>query len=168
MFKNKMVQYMRTRIISAFPGTGKTFYHLNHKDTTLDSDSSLFSWVYVNGIKQRNPEFPNNYINHIKENIGKYDFIFVSTHKEVRDALIHNCIYFYLVYPSCDDKEIYLNRYKKRNSPQSFIDLVSNNWLNWLMDVQSCVFGCRQIEMISGWTITDELDHMIRSESGES
>ena len=45
---------MRTRIISAFPGTGKSYYHSNHKDTTLDSDSSLFSWIYVDGIKQRN------------------------------------------------------------------------------------------------------------------
>lgn len=27
-------------------------------------------------IKERNPDFPNNYIEHIKENIGKVDYIF--------------------------------------------------------------------------------------------
>ena len=36
---------MKTRIISAFPGVGKTYYYNEHKETTLDSDSSNFSWV---------------------------------------------------------------------------------------------------------------------------
>ena len=36
---------MRTKIISAFPGTGKSVYHQKHKETTLDSDSSNFSWI---------------------------------------------------------------------------------------------------------------------------
>jgi len=58
---------MRTRIISAFPGTGKSFYHNTHKDTTLDSDSSNFSWL-ADDKTLRNPEFPYNYIKHIKEN----------------------------------------------------------------------------------------------------
>ena len=37
---------MKTKIISAFPGTGKSYYHKNHPNTTLDSDSSQFSWLY--------------------------------------------------------------------------------------------------------------------------
>ena len=36
---------MKTKIISAFPGTGKSYYHKNHPETTLDSDSSFFSWM---------------------------------------------------------------------------------------------------------------------------
>lgn len=40
---------MRTRIISAFPGTGKTYYHKMHPETTLDSDSSLFHWIEKDG-----------------------------------------------------------------------------------------------------------------------
>ena len=89
---------MRTRIISAFPGTGKTYYHKMNPETTLDSDSSNFSWLEAPaGGLVRNPEFPNNYIQHIKENIGKYEIIFVSSHEEVRKALIENCIFFYLL-----------------------------------------------------------------------
>lgn len=56
----------------------------------LDSDSSNFSWVKDengNNTKERNPEFPKNYIEHIKSNIGKVDVIFVSSHKVVREAL---------------------------------------------------------------------------------
>ena len=36
---------MSTKIISAFPGCGKTYFHNNNKNTTLDSDSSHFSWI---------------------------------------------------------------------------------------------------------------------------
>ena len=158
---------MRTKLISAFPGTGKSYYHANHKDTTLDSDSSMFSWVIVDGIKQRNPEFPTNYINHIKENIGKYDFIFVSSHKEVREALIDNCLFFHLIYPSYRDRELYLTRYKERNSSQSFIDLIDSNWFDWIEECEMCTYGCKQIKLVTGWTITDELNHMSRSDSAK-
>jgi hypothetical protein len=38
-------------------------------------------------IKYRNPDFPNNYIKHIQDNIDKVDYIFVSSHEVVRKAL---------------------------------------------------------------------------------
>ena len=56
-----------TIIVSAFPCCGKTYYFENKKDlVVLDSDSSNFSWIKDengNNTKERNPEFPNNYIN---------------------------------------------------------------------------------------------------------
>ena len=45
-----------------------------------------FERVRHEKIKERNPNFPNNYIEHIKENIGKVDYIFVSSHLVVRQA----------------------------------------------------------------------------------
>ena len=60
---------MKTKIISAFPGVGKTYFHERNKRISIDSDSSHFSWVKDengNNTKERNPEFQNNYINHIK------------------------------------------------------------------------------------------------------
>ena len=50
-------------------------------------------------VKRRNPDFPNNYIQHIKDNMGKVDFIFVSSHLQVRQALQDNNIPFCTVYP---------------------------------------------------------------------
>ena len=52
---------MKTKIISAFPGVGKTYYHERNKEISIDSDSSHFSWVKDsegNNTKERNPEFP--------------------------------------------------------------------------------------------------------------
>ena len=158
---------MKTKIISAFPGTGKSYYHKNHLETTLDSDSSQFSWLYdewgdkllgLDGKPMRNPQFPQNYIEHIKSNIGKYEYIFVSSHKEVREALVNNCLLFYLIYPDYDDKEIYIERYKQRGSSDNFIKLIENNWNNWIeeLDWQD---DCVLFKLPKNSNITEYLDY---------
>lgn len=158
---------MRTKIISAFPGTGKSVYHSKHKETTLDSDSSEFSWLIdANGNKLRNPEFPKNYIKHIKENIGKYEIIFVSSHKEVRDALLDECIFFYLVYPDERRKEEFIERYKARGNDESFIRLVSDNWDNWMQEIWFLPDGCKYINMVLD-NLEDEINHLVAVEHGE-
>ena len=99
-----------TIIISAFPGIGKT-YAFNMLNTLpdfvcFDCDSSNFD----------KKNFPKNYVKHIRNNIGKADIIFISTHKEVRDLLVKQNMKFTLVYPNIQDKEIFLERYKERNN----------------------------------------------------
>jgi hypothetical protein len=160
---------MKSKIISAFPGTGKSYYHNKFPDSTLDSDSSNFSWIKdANGAntKVRNPEFPKNYINHIKQNIGKYEFIFVSSHKEVRDALLAECLFFYLVYPSEDRKDEFIKRYKNRGNDESFIQLVSDNWDGWMREIWFLPDGCKYINMVLD-NLEDELNHLGRVENGE-
>ena len=62
-----------TRVISAFPGTGKSYFHRNSDSKVLDSDSSKFSWI-EEGV--RHPDFPNNYMTHIKENIDSARLVY--------------------------------------------------------------------------------------------
>lgn len=121
-----------TKVISAFPGTGKTYCFNNFKGITmLDSDSSEFSWIKDengNNTIERNPEFPKNYIKHIKENIGKVDIIFVSSHSSVREALAAEGIDFLLVFPNVYNKDTYFKRYKDRGSTDSFIKFMDENF----------------------------------------
>ena len=77
-------QEVNTIVVSAFPGTGKTHFAKYTDLDVLDSDSSKYSWV-KEGV--RHPDFPANYIRHIKENLGVVNIILVSTHKVVREAL---------------------------------------------------------------------------------
>ena len=161
---------MKTRIISAFPGTGKSYFYNENKSTTIDSDSSEFSWVkddQGNNTKERNPNFPQNYIEHIKENIGKYDFIFVSSHKEVREALKYNCIFFYLIYPDVNRKEEFVQRYIDRGSPNGFIKLIESNWDEWIKECEFEMYGCSNVRMILP-NLSNELSHIIASENGDS
>lgn len=116
-----------TKVISAFPASGKSYLFNEHKDSNLvvlDSDSSLFSWI-EKGI--RHPDFPNNYINHIKGNIGKADIIFVSSHDVVRSALNKHQIDYTLIYPQESLKDEYLKRYKDRGNDEGFISMINSN-----------------------------------------
>lgn len=131
----------KTYVISAFPGCGKTYFYNNNQNdyTSIDSDSSEFSWIKDidgNNTKERNPEFPTNYINHIKENIGKVDIIFVSSHKSVRNALDENGIKYIIVYPDVELKNEWIRRFRERGSVEPFIEFISSNWENFIMVIE--------------------------------
>lgn len=162
---------MRTKIISAFPGTGKSVYHKKHPDTTLDSDSSNFSWVKDengNNTKTRNPNFPQNYIDHIKSNIGKYEYIFVSSHKQVREALLDNCLFFYLVFPDDRRKDEFIKRFKKRGNDDKFVELLDKNWDDWLDEIYwDMTDGFVKIQMVLP-NLEDEIRHLEATINGET
>ena len=132
-----------TIVIAAFPGTGKSFCTKNESDKfngVLDSDSSNYSWLkdsQGNNTTERNPDFPKNYIEHIKENLGKVEVIFVSSHKEVREALEREGIEYILVYPNVFQKDDYIKRYKNRGNSESFIRKVEANWDEWINDCRN-------------------------------
>jgi len=146
-----------TQVISAFPGCGKSFIFKNNKDKNkviLDSDSSEFSWIKKG---ERNPDFPNNYIEHIKENIGKADIIFVSSHKDVRNSLVDNNIKFTLVYPDESLKDEYIERYIQRNNEDSFIELLKKMWETWMEELKGQT-GCKKIILKSGQFLKDVIN----------
>lgn len=157
---------MRAKVISAFPACGKSAYYKNWSqyskenvwriknngeqvygnggfpcgDRVLDSDSSLFSWIYdENGNKtnQRNPDFPNNYIQHIKDHLETEDVIFVSSHKSVREALKQNNVPYFLIYPQEGMKEEWLNRFKNRGNDKTFIDFQDEHWNEFIDDMKN-------------------------------
>lgn len=122
-----------TKIIAGFPGVGKSYAYNKLSEmgrVVYDSDSSTFDKA----------DFPRNYIEHIKTILeeGKADYIFVSTHREVREALIKECIPFNIVYPNDDPetKEIYLNRYRERGSPEPFINVLDANFEGWIGEIK--------------------------------
>ena len=141
-----------TKIVSAFPCCGKTYYFENKKDlVVLDSDISNFSWIKDengNNTKERNPEFPNNYIEHIKENIGKVDIIFVSSHKVVRDALSESGLNWSLVIPKKECLSSWVGRAYMRGSSDGFIKIIIDNWDNWLDEIEKDKMNDLHVDMI--------------------
>lgn len=121
----------QTRIISAFPACGKTHLFKNgYEDKIIiDSDSSKFSWL-ADGTT-RNPDFPSNYIKHIKDNIGKVDYILVSSHIDVRRALDDNDLCWAFVVPHRALMLEWVGRCYIRGSDKGFIDALVNNWHDW-------------------------------------
>ena len=89
-----------------------------------------------NGNKISNPDFPVNYINYIKDMMGKIDVVFVSTHQNVRQALRDNNISYILVYPAVDTKDEMLQRYVTKGSTPEFVDMMRANWDDFIEDMQ--------------------------------
>lgn len=138
----------RAQLISAFPGTGKTWFYLDNiyrsDQIILDSDSSKFS----------KEDFPANYIENIKGNMYMTSIILISSHKEVRDALVNEGLYFTLVYPDISLKEEYIKRYEDRGSDPMFIKLLDKNWNTWITELMSQE-GCEHVVLQSGKYIND-------------
>jgi hypothetical protein len=74
---------MATKVISGFPAIGKTYAARNSNFMCVDCDSSQWNWLTdpngdflmtANGSRMPNPDFPQNYIDHIKFQI-KHDFL---------------------------------------------------------------------------------------------
>lgn len=128
------------KVWSVFPLCGKTYCTRKLGINAVDSDSSQFSWIEQDGEKIRNPDFPRNYIEHIKDAITKYDYIFVSSHQEVRTALEKKNIPFILVYPNRSLLSNWIERYQKRDVNGFFIQVLIDNWDKWHdeLDKQKC------------------------------
>ena len=158
---------MKTKIVAGFPATGKSFIFNNQGCLSglkiLDSDSSDFSWVkdkqgYNTDI--RNPNFPNNYIEHIKESIGKVDIIFISSHDVVQKSLKDNNIEYIMIYPDISLKEEWIYRFKSRGNNDNFIRFISSNWEKFIKDIESNSFHTK-IKLNEGEFIWDYLDEIL-------
>lgn len=158
-------------VISAFPGCGKSSIFNNAKSynllpvpfssnpldypitrptgTTLvfDSDSSNFDKKH----------FPENYINYISLLLEMFDdiVIFVSSHVNVREALATADIDYVLVYPNPSLKQQYLDRYISRGSPESFVKLLDENWLNWIKSCETDPSAMSTYVLNSGQYLSD-------------
>lgn len=124
-------------IISGFPGIGKSLLYNENKEYYCDSDSSKFN----------KKDFPNNYIKHIKEIQNSKNLILISSHIEIRNALVENSIPFIYVIPTLDRKLEFIENYKKRGNTKEFIENVNSNWDRWLMisayNISYPVYACK-------------------------
>lgn len=154
---------MATKVISAFPGTGKSYFASISRRNIIDLDSGNYTLGYTADGKIRNPDFPNNYLHAIKEYIGKVDVLFIGCQPETLAALRKEGISFTLVYPERGLKNEYMSRFQRRQNAQSFINLLSNNWdlfLDFLENQKACehvVLGSKQY---IGTSLTAELDQL--------
>lgn len=138
---------MATKIISGFPAIGKSYAAKNSNLLCVDIDSSAYNWLTDpngdflktnDGARIPNPDFPQNYINHVKFQM-KHDFldyVFVSSHENVRQCLKENHIDFTIVVPALNCKREYYKRMEERGSPITLIQLVMDNWNDWLIERQ--------------------------------
>ena len=115
---------INTIIVSAFHGCGKTTAarELKEQLTLMDLDSSTFD----------KNNFPQNYLEYIKSQIGKQEIIFISSHEIVRKALETEGIEYFLFYPSLKRKEEFLDLYYLRGNNEAFVNILDKNFENFI------------------------------------
>lgn len=143
-------------IVAGFPGIGKSYLTKVTDLKISDSDSSKFSWL-APGI--RNPEFPRNYIEHISLQRHLNNLVLVSSHSVVRQALVDAHLPFILIYPHHSLKDEYLTRFAKRGSDQAFIELLRNQWDNWISECR-IQQHCRHIVLSPGKYLSDMIEFL--------
>ena len=154
---------MATKVISGFPAIGKTYASKHSTLMCVDCDSSQWNWIIKpDGSRIPNPDFPQNYIDHIKFQIKHdfLDFVFVSSHENVRQCLKDNSIDFTMVVPALNCKKEYYKRMEHRGSPMSLIQLVMDNWNDWLIERQ---LESNCIVLNQGQTLIDILPSLCKT-----
>lgn len=132
------------KIISAFPGIGKTTLVQTNKNY-VDLESSDYKWIDIDktlSIEERkgtaktiNPYFPENYIKKIIELTDMGFNVLISSHKEVREALQAQGIEYTIILPSLDMKEEMISRYLSRGNQESFVNLLKTNYEKFVGDL---------------------------------
>ena len=168
---NNSVNFGKALVISAFPGMGKSYISRHSEgQKILDSDSSQFSWLLdENGNKImdsagnpiREPNFPNNYMKHIKDNIDTADIIFVSSHENVRKALNDCGIEHCIVYPEEGMKDEMIKRYVARGNDNKFVEMMKKNWHLFLDGIKKDKCP-NKIEITHGQYLSDVMPEIKR------
>lgn len=142
---------MKTKIIAAFPGTGKSYFVASSRRAikVIDLDTNEYTRGYDENGKVLNGAFPDNYLSSIKEAIGRTAILFIGCQPEVLNLLRKEGIHATLVYPERQLKEEYLGRFNARGSSQAFSSMICTGWDQFLdyleaQDNERFVLGCGQ------------------------
>ncbi|UKZ96790.1 uncharacterized protein TrAFT101_011566 [Trichoderma asperellum] len=152
----------RCVIISAFVASGKTWLTTNSKNlglsgfNVLDLDSSVIP--KENG--QRASNFKELYMAKVRESIAPNTIVLISTHEEIRSALVEEGLNYALVYPVRDLKGEWIRRLRSRKSPEGLIDIVHKDWSSMLDECEN-QGGCSHYALEKGLYLSDMIGNIM-------
>lgn len=107
-------------------------------------------------IRVDNPDFPNNFIKYIKENIGKIDVIFVDSDIRIRRLFNDAKINFVTVYPWSDCLQEWIGRMYLCNHSNYIIKNRINSWEHEVYPTKEPL-GDKLIRLSHGKYISEKL-----------
>lgn len=125
-------------IIAGFSGIGKTTLAKKYKNV-IDLDASEYAYDETDildvDIEKRKGEYrkpnsnwPYNYIEAIKKAVDDYDIVLVWDREDIIKEYLKNKLDFMICYPSKNDLENYVQRYKNRGNSDKYIKMKLNQY----------------------------------------
>ena len=153
---------MKGLIICGFPGVGKSAVEsISHAMNIFDyndMESSAYGWITgLSGKRERNPHFPECYVDDIEMHASQYGYpvVMVASHKEVRDEMKRRGIPYIIVAPEKSLKDEYMARYLVRRSNYGLIKQIFDHWDEWLDEIEQD--GAPVIHLKAGQYLSDIL-----------
>jgi len=141
---------MVRRIVSGFPGVGKSFFQKQAVPGTSVWDLDISGYLHAE-------DFPFNYGKAIESHLQQQHSVMVSSSRHLRHVLEVYQWSYYLVYPSVDCFEEYIDRFIDRGSDIRFLRYMGENWDSLLRDCKIPTAGAHQIELRPGQYLSDVL-----------
>lgn len=126
----------------------------------LDSNVKNLEDIKLNVNCPKNPEWPENYITAIQKAKENYDIVFVLGRYDFNLQMLERGIEFSVAYPDSAEpqKEEYLERARRRNNPQEFMDIFSANYEKWQNRMD--LLPVPKIKLKKGEYIADALERL--------
>lgn len=152
----------RCIIICAFIASGKTWLTTKPKSLGLSEYNilDLDSLVIPKENGQRAGNFKELYLARLKGLLAPNTIVLISTHEEIRSALVEERLDYALVYPRRGLLEEWMKRLKSRGSPESLINLVDNNWENMLGECEK-QSHCAHVTLNKGEYLSDKIKMIV-------
>ncbi|CZR61983.1 uncharacterized protein PAC_11880 [Phialocephala subalpina] len=158
-------------IISAFNGTGKTHFH---SQATANLLSARYSGYHFHEIDVspywRIPNFPQNYVDDIKEIISTPDteggttlVLLISGRAELAPYLEAAGLRYYSVYPELRLKQEYQARYQAMGWPQPTVDQFDRNWWRYIGNCEAQTV-CKHVVLKKRQFLSDVTDRILFTE----
>lgn len=145
-------------IISSFSCLGKTYLGEKYQNA-LDLEASHYKWIYHDkelakdvekrkGITDRiiNPEYPENYLTALSENMNKYSVILITPEKVIREILTQKGISYFVAWPT--NSEFVSKRAIDRGNNEHFAEGLKKSYKIWYPEEKEKVIWVSENEYL--------------------
>lgn len=154
-------------IYSVFPGLGKSYTaRVTMAGKAIDAESSKFQWLdYENHneeknkgkLKNKNPEWPENYIEFITSQNTDDKIILISAQPEILNTLGEKDIPFKTITPDVYTKEQIMARYETRGNNKEFIHMMSSNFEKFITSMDTNPYASDHLKLNESHRLADLL-----------
>ena len=154
-------------IYSVFPGLGKSYTaRVTMVGKAIDAESSKFQWLDYEShneeknkgeLKNKNPEWPKNYIDFIKSQYNENMIVFISAQPEILNALGEQNIPFKTITPDASTKDQIMARYESRGNNKDFINMMSSNFEKFITSMDTNAYASDHLKLKENHRLADLL-----------